>query len=216
MGLRFVMDRHSPSPPPDAQLVLKSSIVFNPTSHRRGKLFASKTILVFYLFNLQLQRGPSPQPNFPHFPIFLQTQFPFCSNHIFTTLCQLMISLQQVQGQQFKGISLQGKIKKNLQVEGYSTMTKMTFMFTKPKITFLPQISEILNSIPVSFSNPYLQPVGKNAKIIVTKFCSLASFVTTGLLPITEVVNNRICVQTQLFPIFTCFRSKSSLVNQCF
>ena len=127
-----------------------------------------------------------------------------------------MISLQQVQGQQFKGISLQGKIKKNLQVEGYSTMTKMTFMFTKPKITFLPQISEILNSIPVSFSNPYLQPVGKNAKIIVTKFCSLASFVTTGLLPITEVVNNRICVQTQLFPIFTCFRSKSSLVNQCF
>ena len=70
--------------------------------------FASKTILVFYLFNLQLQRGPSPQPNFPHFPIFLQTQFPFCSNHIFTTLCQLMISLQQVQGQPFKGISLQG------------------------------------------------------------------------------------------------------------
>ena len=69
-------------------------------------------------------------------------------------------------------------------------MTKMTFMFTKPKIIFLPQKSEILNSIPVSFSNPYLQPVGKNAKIIVTKFRSLASFVTAGLLPITEVVNN--------------------------
>ena len=144
------MDRHSPSPPPDAQLVLKSSIFFNPTSHRRGKLFASKTILVFYLFNLQLQRGPSPQPNFPHFPIFLQTQFPFCSNHIFTTLCQLLISHLQVQGQPFKRISLRicahnVKSKQFFQAEWYSTMTRMTFMFTEPKITFLLQKSEIIN-----------------------------------------------------------------------
>ena len=95
-------------------------------------------------------------------------------------------------------------------------MTRMTFLFTKPKITFHPQKSEILNSVPVSFSKPYLQPVGKNAKIIVTKFCSLASFVTTGLLPITEVVNNRICLQTQLFPLsLLVFAVKSSLVNQC-
>ena len=107
--------------------------------------FALKTILVFYLFNLQLQRGPSPQPNFPHFPIFLPTQFPFCSNHIFTTLCQLMISLLQVQGQPFKRISLRirahnVKSKQFFEVEGYSTMTRMTFMFTEPKITFLLQI----------------------------------------------------------------------------
>ena len=141
MGFRFVMGRHSPSPARVLNWFCKIQSFFFRPLIVVGKLFASKTILVFYLFNLQLQRGPSPQPNFPHFPIFLQTQFPFCSNHIFTTLCQLMISLLQVQGQPFKRISLRlrahnVKSKQFFQVEGYSTMTRMTFMFTEPKITF--------------------------------------------------------------------------------
>ena len=50
-------------------------------------------------------------------------------------------------------------------------------------------------------------------RIIVTKFRSLASFVTAGLLPITEVVNSWICPQTQLFPIFNCFRRKKVFSN---